>query len=81
MEPPLPGPPKGNKQWPLSTTEAEFMAACAATKEAMWLRQLLQEINEYKQESVIINIDNQSAINVIKNSEFHKALQAYRYKI
>ncbi|CAH2099085.1 unnamed protein product [Euphydryas editha] len=56
----------------LSTTEAEFMAACAATKEAMWLRQLLQEISEYKQESVIINIDNLSAINVIKNSEFHK---------
>lgn len=56
----------------LSTTEAEFMAACAATKEAIWLRQLLQEISEYKQQCVIINIDNQSAINVIKNSEFHK---------
>lgn len=56
----------------LSTTEAEFMAACAATKEAMWLKQLLSDISEFNQQSVCINIDNQSAINVIKNSEFHK---------
>lgn len=56
----------------LSTTEAEFMAACAATKEAIWLKQLLLDLSEFKQESVTINIDNQSAISVIKNSEFHK---------
>lgn len=56
----------------LSTTEAEFMAACAATKEAMWLRQLLSDLGVFRQKSVCINIDNQSAINVIKNSEFHK---------
>ncbi|KPJ19636.1 Retrovirus-related Pol polyprotein from transposon TNT 1-94 [Papilio machaon] len=56
----------------LSTTEAEFMAACAATKEIMWLKQLLCDIGQYKQVSVCLNIDNQSAINVIKNSEFHK---------
>lgn len=56
----------------LSTTEAEFMAACAATKETIWLKQLLCDVGEYKQSSVCLNIDNQSAINVIKNSEFHK---------
>lgn len=48
------------------------MAACAATKEAMWLRQLLSDLGVFRQKSVCINIDNQSAINVIKNSEFHK---------
>lgn len=56
----------------LSTTEAEFMAACAATKEVIWIKQLLCDIGEYKQGFVCLNIDNQSAINVIKNSEFHK---------
>ncbi|XP_045507484.1 secreted RxLR effector protein 161-like [Colias croceus] len=56
----------------LSTTEAEFMAACVATKELMWLKQLFCDLGEYKQSSVCLNIDNQSAINVIKNSEFHK---------
>lgn len=56
----------------LSTTEAEFMAAYAATKEAMWLRQLLSDISKFNKKSVCVNIDNQSAINVIKNSEFHK---------
>lgn len=56
----------------LSTTEAEFMAACAATKEAMWLKQLLSDVGEFKQNSVCINIDNQSTISVIKNTDFHK---------
>jgi len=28
----------------LSTTEAEFIAACESTKEAVWLRSLLTEI-------------------------------------
>lgn len=56
----------------LSTTEAEFMAACAATKEAMWIRQLLKDIGEYKQNLICLNIDNQSAICVIKNVDYHK---------
>lgn len=56
----------------LSTTEAEYMACCAATKEAIWLKQLLTELGEYNQNSICLNIDNQSAISVIKNGEFHK---------
>lgn len=56
----------------LSTTEAEFMAACAATKETMWIKQFLSDINEYKQDSMCLNLDNQSAISVIKNINFHK---------
>lgn len=56
----------------LSTTEAEFMAACAATKEAIWIKQLLCDLGEFKQQVVMINIDNQSAISVIKNINFHK---------
>lgn len=56
----------------LSTTEAEFMAACAATKEAMWIKQLLCDIGEYKQDTMCLHLDNQSAISVIKNINFHK---------
>lgn len=56
----------------LSTTEAEFMAACSATKEAIWIKQLLCDLGEFKQQLVVINIDNQSAISVIKNINFHK---------
>lgn len=56
----------------LSTTEAEFMAACSATKEAMWLKGLLMDINEFNQNSICLNIDNQSAICIIKNVDYHK---------
>lgn len=56
----------------LSTTEAEFMASCCATKEALWVRQLLLDIGHYNQDCITLNIDNQSAICVIKNSEYHK---------
>lgn len=55
----------------LSTTEAKFMAACSATKEAIWIKQLLCDLGEFKQQTVVINIDNQSAISVIKNINFH----------
>lgn len=56
----------------LSTTEAEFMAACEATKETMWIKQFLSDIDEYKQDSMCLHLDNQSAISVIKNINFHK---------
>lgn len=56
----------------LSTTEAEFMAACAATKEALWLKRLLTDINLFHQDTVILHIDNQSAICLIKNVDYHK---------
>ncbi|KAJ0169236.1 hypothetical protein K1T71_015266 [Dendrolimus kikuchii] len=56
----------------LSTTEAEFMAACCATKEALWIKQLMTDIGEYQQDYICLNIDNQSTICLIKNSEYHK---------
>lgn len=56
----------------LSTTEAEFMAACSATKEAIWLKTLLRDIGAFSQGSVCLNIDNQSAICLIKNVDYHK---------
>jgi hypothetical protein len=56
----------------LSTTEAEYMAACSATKEVVWLKQLLFDIKEEVNDPVNLFIDNQSAIKLICNPVYHK---------
>jgi hypothetical protein len=57
----------------LSTTEAEYMALCQATREAAWLRQLLTELGFCQsKEPIKIHADNQSAIALGKNPEFRK---------
>jgi len=55
----------------LSTTEAEYIAASIATKEAIWLRNLLSDIGRRCENATTIMTDNQSAIKLIKNPEFH----------
>jgi hypothetical protein len=54
----------------LSTTEAEFMAACEAAKEVVWLTKLFEDISSLR-ETPVIQIDNQGAIKLIRNPEFH----------
>lgn len=56
----------------LSTTEAEYMAVCEAVKEAIWLKQLLHDNGYPYEEPTMIKVDNQSAIKLIRNPEFHK---------
>jgi len=56
----------------LSTTEVEYIAACEAVKEAIWLKQLLRDSGCQCDKAIIIKIDNQSAIKLIRNPEFHK---------
>lgn len=56
----------------LSTTEAEFMAACEGAKEAVWLHQLLRDVGCNQESPPTLHIDNQSAIRLIKNSELHQ---------
>lgn len=51
----------------LSTTEAEYIAACEASKEAIWLRDLLQELKLAENKVTLLNQDNQSAIFLEKN--------------
>jgi hypothetical protein len=55
-----------------STTEAEFVALAEAAKEAMWLRRLLCSIGLPQNKRTPIHCDNQSAIRLVKNQEFHK---------
>ena len=56
----------------LSTTEAEYVAASITSREAVWLRKLLSEIECPCKEATTIHVDNQSAIRLMKNPEFHK---------
>lgn len=55
----------------LSTTEAEFMAACEATKSLLWLKQFFKEI-DIDQNCTTLFMDNQSAIKLIYNPVYHK---------
>lgn len=54
----------------LSSCEAEFMAATKAAKQAIWLKELMEEILS-KDEKVTLRIDNKSAIALTKNPVFH----------
>ena len=54
----------------LSTTEAEYMAATQACKEAIWIQRLLEELG-HKQEKVELFCDSQSALHIARNPAFH----------
>lgn len=56
----------------LSTTEAEYVAACEATKTAVWLSYLLQDFTGMEQQKVPIYCDNQGAVRLAYNAEFHQ---------
>lgn len=56
----------------LSTTEAEYVAVASAAKEAIWLRNLLNDLGYRQKNATVILIDNQSTIRLVKNPEFHK---------
>lgn len=56
----------------MSTTEAEYMAMAEATKQAIWMRQLLKDFGIRMSEPTRINCDNQGAIKLVSNPEFHQ---------
>jgi len=55
----------------LSTTEAEFIAAAEAAKEAMWLQRFMHELG-FAKRTTSIRCDNQGAIALIRNPVFHQ---------
>jgi hypothetical protein len=65
----------------LSSTEAEYMAAAAAAKEAIWLRTFLKELDMLSTQPTTLLIDNQSAMALAKNAVFHNRTKhiAIRY--
>ncbi|CAL1672136.1 unnamed protein product [Lasius platythorax] len=56
----------------MSTTEAEYIAASDATKELIWLRHLLESMGVVTDGLTTMKVDNQGAIKLIKNPEYHK---------
>jgi hypothetical protein len=55
----------------LSTCEAEYISACHAACQGVWLQSLLMEIKLNKNEEFELLIDNKSAINLAKNPIAH----------
>ena len=55
----------------LSTAEADYVAQAFSAQEAVWMRQLSSEIGFEFTKPVIINEDNQSAIAMAENTQFH----------
>ena len=54
-----------------STTEAEYVAVVEATKEIVWIRKVLEDLQEKQENSTPLLIDNTSAIKLPKNPRFH----------
>ena len=55
----------------LSSTEAEYIALCAATQEVAWLRRLLAGIDLLQKDPTTIFEDNQGAMALSKNPKNH----------
>jgi hypothetical protein len=55
----------------LSSTEAEYMALTAATKEAIWMKKLVEYITGATYPAVEIKEDNQSTIKLVNNPVLH----------
>ena len=56
----------------LSTTEAKYIAACAACSKDMWLQKMLLGLFDLQLEVTWIYCDNQSCIKLSKNLMFHE---------
>ena len=58
----------------LLTCEAEYIGQTNATKEAIWLKRLLDEVRPelgLQAQATVIYCDNQGAIALAKNPQFH----------
>jgi len=54
----------------LSTTEAEYMVATQACKEAIWMKKLMEELG-HKQEKIPLYCDSQNVLHIARNPAFH----------
>ena len=56
----------------LSTTEAEYVAACSAICEAVWLRKLLSVLFDLHLDATCIYYDNHSCVKFSKKLMLHE---------
>ena len=59
----------------LSTAESEYVAACEATREAMWGRSLLEELGSKQQNATLIHSDSTSALSMINNAACNERMK------
>ena len=55
----------------LSIAEAEYVAACSASCEAVWLWKLLSDLFDLQMDATCIHCDNQSCVKLSENPVFH----------
>ena len=55
----------------LLTAEAEYIALASTVQEAVWMRQLITELGSSPETATVIYEDNQSAISMTKNPQYH----------
>jgi hypothetical protein len=55
----------------LSMTEAEYIVACSASCEAIWIQKLLIGLFDLEMDATMILCDNQSCIKMTMNLVFH----------
>ena len=55
----------------LSTSEAEYVAACSASCEVVWLRKILYDLFDLQMDATCIYCNNQSCVKLSKNPVFH----------
>ena len=75
--------PNNNPPVALSSYEPEYMGQTQAIKEAIWLKMLLTQLDNLASklslQAVIIHCDNQRALALAKNLQFHS--QSYKIDI
>ena len=64
----------------LSAIEAEYVAACSASCEAVWLRKLLSDLFDLQLDATCIYCDNQSCVKLSENLVFHDKLKHIKIK-
>ena len=55
----------------LSTAEAEYIALASTAQESLWLQQLVTDLQKVSPKPMVLFEDNQSAISMTKNPQFH----------
>ena len=55
----------------LSIAEAEYVVACSASCEVVWLRKLLSDLFDLQMDATCIHCDNQSRVKLSENPMFH----------
>ena len=64
----------------LSTAEAEHVAACLASCEAVWLWKLLSDLFYLQMDDTCIHCDNQSCVKLSENLLFQEKLKHIEIK-